>query len=108
MHYPIHKYQVKIIIKINFFLIFKFVLVFLVIQIETKEDLITPQYENDLRPSFNPVEYDFPPEEKGFVLEITNGLQINQLTNPIYKFLNEDSIYDAISTNLTNEVCYFK
>jgi hypothetical protein len=104
---PIHKYQVKLEIrKFNLNLLILFLLFFQVIEIEAKEDLITPDYQNDLRPQFNPIEYDFPVEEKEFILEITNGLQINQLTNPIYKFLNEDSIYDAISTNLTNEVCF--
>lgn len=73
---------------------------------EAKEDMLTPEY-HDLKPSFNPIEYDYPLDEKGFVLEIKNGLHIKQLTNPIYKFLNENSIYRAISTNLTNEVSLF-
>ena len=77
---------------------------------ESKEDSLTPIYrpkvfvDQTTMTPFNPVEYDL--EEN--CLEITNGLQINNLNNPIYKFLNEDSIFLAVANNLSKEVCVLR
>jgi hypothetical protein len=74
---------------------------------ESKEDLLTPVFKPKLTETnqFRPFEYDYLPyDSNNFQLEIINGLQINQLTNPIYKFVNEEAIFAAIAANLSQEV----
>ncbi len=63
--------------------------------------------ENNQSLLFHPLEYDYLSDlidNNNFQLEIINGLQINQLTNPIYKFVNEEAIFTAIAANLSQEV----
>jgi hypothetical protein len=80
---------------------------------ESKEDLLIPIFikpnkiETNQSLLFHPFEYDYLSDlidNNNFQLEIINGLQINQLTNPIYKFVNEEAIFTAIAANLSQEV----